>query len=584
MRSAGQHTIRKLTLHTHAADPYQERYSLERLLQDTTLSLPGFPRRGRLLIRRLAMPFSRQNLSWHHHFQNRIHDLWQKAARPRAGWVPWDAEAVFFEHEEVYLQCCIQAHPESPWWNTQTPAELVEQHVQVLPVVLMNLEMGVVYRWLSDLPPVVLAEAVRHLASHHLLSELPVTLEDLSRLTPEAKNTVLKSVFALEKPSDRSILKVLDLLPGIVHAPPSNPADRVQMSALVLLLLATPQLRNQARHLISTTQKALALSTAQPVQKVEKPQFSDQDGPVLNQFHLPVPPLKRRRSKSQKPAPVQNPVSGDLEPPPEEFQMLTPAEDQNASVPDVAFEDAAQIISEHRDPLNPVLSAEPLHIEKVQSKYAGLLFLCNLFLHLDLITDFSDLSRRTHSPWALLGRVGLMAFADFRDDPLWTLCHTREDRPASWTPRIHLPSVLPSSWTSLLPEANHWKLDTTRYTTQFAVQHPCGVWIATGNEHAFRKWHPHAPLSMEPLAPHPDQATRFFEFLQAVLQDALNTAEPFGLLCQSPGLLEATAAQLDVTFSLEQHPIEIRMLGLDRDPGWLPQAGLGLHFHFEVDR
>ena len=579
VHSPGHHTIRKLTLHTNAANPYQERYSLERLLQDTTLSLPGFPRRGRLLIRRLAMPYSRQNPSWQHLFHSRVNELWQKAARPRAGWVPWDAEAVFFEHEEVYLHSCIQAHAQQAWWNTQTPAQLMAQHLRVLPAVLLGLDVQVTLRWLSDLPLAVLAEGVRHLASHHLLSELPVTLEHLMHFPAEIRATVCKTVITVKQP-DRKLLKVLNLLQQVIQAPSSSHIDRVQISALVLLLLSTPHLRGQARSLVSRVQKGMTHGTAETVGKVERPEVRDHDRPALNQDIPTSPPAKHSQSRFQTSETVQNKVSDGLEPLSEAFQMPRPSDDPIPDFPDLAMEDLPQVQVEPADTVNTAFPSEPFQIERIQSKYAGLLFLCNLFLHLDLITDFSDLSRRTHSLWALLGRVGLMAFEDFREDPLWTLCHTREDRPATWTPRIHLPAVLPSSWTSLLPEATPWKLDTTR----FAVQHPCRVWIATGKEADFRTRYPDAQLSVEPLDHPPGQAERFFVFLKGALQHALNTEDPFHVLCQSPGSMEATASQLDVTFSLEQHPVEIRMLGLDRDPGWLPQAGLGLHFHFEVDR
>jgi hypothetical protein len=42
-----------------------------------------------------------------------------------------------------------------------------------------------------------------------------------------------------------------------------------------------------------------------------------------------------------------------------------------------------------------------------------------------------------------------------------------------------------------------------------------------------------------------------------------------------------TATDLDVFLSLEQHPIQIRLAGLDRDAGWVPAAGRYVTFHFE---
>jgi hypothetical protein len=42
-----------------------------------------------------------------------------------------------------------------------------------------------------------------------------------------------------------------------------------------------------------------------------------------------------------------------------------------------------------------------------------------------------------------------------------------------------------------------------------------------------------------------------------------------------------TPAHIDVAFTLMSHPIEIRMAGLDRDPGWIPAAGRYVSFHFD---
>ena len=42
-----------------------------------------------------------------------------------------------------------------------------------------------------------------------------------------------------------------------------------------------------------------------------------------------------------------------------------------------------------------------------------------------------------------------------------------------------------------------------------------------------------------------------------------------------------TATHLDVLFSLGDHPIEIRLSGLDRNPGWVPDAGRFIAFHYD---
>jgi hypothetical protein len=42
-----------------------------------------------------------------------------------------------------------------------------------------------------------------------------------------------------------------------------------------------------------------------------------------------------------------------------------------------------------------------------------------------------------------------------------------------------------------------------------------------------------------------------------------------------------SSARLDIVLSLDELPIEIRLSGLDRTPGWIPAARRFVAFHFE---
>jgi len=41
-----------------------------------------------------------------------------------------------------------------------------------------------------------------------------------------------------------------------------------------------------------------------------------------------------------------------------------------------------------------------------------------------------------------------------------------------------------------------------------------------------------------------------------------------------------TDVHLDIFFTLAEHPLELRLAGLDRDPGWVPSAGRYVRFHY----
>ena len=47
-----------------------------------------------------------------------------------------------------------------------------------------------------------------------------------------------------------------------------------------------------------------------------------------------------------------------------------------------------------------------------------------------------------------------------------------------------------------------------------------------------------------------------------------------------PARIFASAGEIVVVHALDRHPVEIRLAGLDRDPGFLPSVGQKLRFVF----
>ena len=71
-------------------------------------------------------------------------------------------------------------------------------------------------------------------------------------------------------------------------------------------------------------------------------------------------------------------------------------------------------------------------------------------------------------------------------------------------------------------------------------------------------------------------------YVRARLARALGALEEEAvrLTCALPARIQLTATHLDLTLSLADLPIELRLAGLDRDPGWVPAAGRYIAFHF----
>jgi hypothetical protein len=50
---------------------------------------------------------------------------------------------------------------------------------------------------------------------------------------------------------------------------------------------------------------------------------------------------------------------------------------------------------------------------------------------------------------------------------------------------------------------------------------------------------------------------------------------------RKPGRLLVGRTHVDLTMGLDQIAVPIRRAGLDRDPGWVPDLGRIVAFHFE---
>jgi hypothetical protein len=100
--------------------------------------------------------------------------------------------------------------------------------------------------------------------------------------------------------------------------------------------------------------------------------------------------------------------------------------------------------------------------------------------------------------------------------------------------------------------------------------------------HAFLKrrtarWTPPPVLAAYPNAP---RRNRWIAAVANHLRLRLG-AKLARQLVSVPGRITASLLHLDAYFSLAVHPIEIRIAGLDRNPGWIPAAGRHVAFHFD---
>jgi hypothetical protein len=253
------------------------------------------------------------------------------------------------------------------------------------------------------------------------------------------------------------------------------------------------------------------------------------------------------------------------------------------------------------DKLVTDLAAEaPLVIE---SALGGLLYLINVALHLELYADFSHpLRPGLDLPiWRFLALIGEdLAGEDFRHDPLWNgltdLCGPTDQLSHDWMPPDEW--AMPAAWLDHFPSAEPWRWSSC--SGRLRLVHPAGfvLYERVVNESTLEEELQRLQtdyIGMANLERQEEDGAladviglrRWLNWLipylraRLILALAVDDADAMSLLLHRRCRIELTDGRLDAFFSLQDHPIEIRMAGLDRNPGWVPAAGRFVEFHYD---
>lgn len=251
-------------------------------------------------------------------------------------------------------------------------------------------------------------------------------------------------------------------------------------------------------------------------------------------------------------------------------------------------------------------AAAPLEAQ-VSTRFGGVFFLVNLGLFLELYGDFSaPLAQGIALPvWdfcALLGER--MCGRALRADPVWALLAQLEGRDEKTQPGVGFEPPgdwrVPHAWLTPLPRAGAWRWAAAR--GRLRVVHPSGFVVLDVARDARARV---SQLAAE-LEAYADLQTATPEHDERVTRERHRTSLARWLACVSAyarvrlclalgcearalsSLLFArqahvsvTTTHVDVVMALSELPVELRMAGLDRDPGWVPAAGRFVAFHFD---
>ncbi|MDT5267903.1 MAG: hypothetical protein QOH49_89 [Acidobacteriota bacterium] len=245
---------------------------------------------------------------------------------------------------------------------------------------------------------------------------------------------------------------------------------------------------------------------------------------------------------------------------------------------------------------------------QVETEFGGVFYLVNLGLFLNLYADFtSPLEDRAALPIfdfvSLLGRR--LVGGHIEGDPVWPLLALLAGRdeleepgkdfvpPAEWR--------VPADWLEPFPANGLWRWDADGESLR--VRHPEGFLILDAPLPAdvdparqlAREMETYLGVTTFTLRRGSFDAARrdvraawwfdnLTKYVRARLRRALGarTAKAAAyMLCRQRARVLVTPTHLDVVFMLAELPVEIRLAGLDRNPGWVPAAGKFIAFHYE---
>lgn len=241
----------------------------------------------------------------------------------------------------------------------------------------------------------------------------------------------------------------------------------------------------------------------------------------------------------------------------------------------------------------------------IETRFGGVFYLLNLGLYLNLYRDFStpaqaEIDLNIWDFVAFLGRE--FSGEKIEKDAVWKLLERLAGRENSENPGNGFAPPddwrMPLEWLKFFRtnEKWFWKNDDER----LIVRHPAGFNVidvkSSGDaknqlENELKNYRKNISQteenfgeeSFEHSSPMENWLKNLSEYMLMRLSLALNieTREQVNaILFERKARVGVTETNLDLTFSLADLPFEIRLSGLDRDPGWIPAAGKFVRFHF----
>jgi hypothetical protein len=612
-------------------DPLLCRQRVSRLLDEADITLDGFPRSAIVCLRRVRTTvddglFSTSSKQggrdgWKRQIRTSLDQVARRAYRAAQDVVPATAEAVWFADWPELLACLGRdwsTHRLSTvwWWHSLFPRANFslltvaqwKDKPQWIPAVLHRLaatrELMPVIRRLSENDCKTLCSAlIMTFGLTHLRTALQA-LPDAVR--SEAASRVLRPEAALsitdrQAPGHDQTRDHESWFASVPEAADETmPVEARAFLIIGVLLHRTPQTVRSVSFSRSFQQWCeTAPRPAAPMESSSAP------------THREMPHQLGHESSRQAISSVHTPADR----PPIQWQFSQLPSEERPAVRQPAPIAGVEQRSKSLEAEPSALGDKPRASDKlvndrgaeaplvIESAWGGLLYLINVALHLELYADFSHpLRPGLDLPiWRFLALIGEeLAGETLRQDPLWNgltdLCGPTDQPSHDWMPPDEW--AMPAGWLDKFPSAEHWRWSSCR--GRLRLVHPAGFVVCerivqeSGLEEELQRLKTDyiGMSNLERYDEDSDSADavglrRWLNWLVPYLRARLSLAlavdenDVRSLLLRRRCRIELTDGRFDSFFSLQDHPFEIRLAGLDRNPGWIPAAGRFVAFYFD---
>ena len=634
----------RLRVKTAATDAIVTRLRIDRALAEASRCPAGLPPSAILCIRSLADPLpgslplgpdrSRGRREWAGAFQRSIDDLAARAVRPAHGIVPPGAPAIVFLDRAELLACLARDWCDGTmalrwWWRSLFPdleaARLAlagwEQEPQQVPAALEHLtRSGGAHTFVARLAPAAIRSLLHRLADTFGLRELTTNflpLLDGHHVSPAAPD-LLPLRFSVPQSARTTGHAIPPAPPWRSIVPEADTAqlrrDQQAFLGIGLALQRAPAFTRSidfARCVGEWHRDAGVGSRIDPPADVATSRRDavpeDAEAAIVPRLQ---PLIVANRSVPSRVAAAGEPAETDRADLRTdlvcELESNTPAMTEAG---DVAHETAR---GSRDDPAAATVSVPARSLPTaapIETSLGGVFYLINVGLFLELYGDFTTPAQPgiTLPIWDFLSGVGEeLAGLNIREDSVWPVLATLAGRSVDEAPgREFAPADdwrIPAAWLKPFSPAGVWRWSVR--DARLRVEHAAGFRVLDVPLENARQ--PRVQLAREidaivganrPRVARTSKASaerdqsrfarwlnRLMPYLRARLALALSVRRivPVGrLLLEHHARMFVAAGQLDVVFSLADLPLSIRLAGLDRNPGWVPAAGMRVAFHYE---